>query len=351
MIVLNATDHSVENMNKRGEVLLGDALDWIEYLTGPATSPWGAKRAANGHPKPYRVPYFQIDNEPMNYKLDGAGYADLVKRWAPKLRAAAPGSKIIACGQKRDPDMAFSKQVIDGAGAHFDILGVHNYEYTESAYATGVRRIGNYLKALRDHIRQSARPDLKIGVLEWGMSVGKSSMDWRSGLHAAGSLLLYESLCEDIVMTCPAVFIRQKGYSRWGYGASLMYDQTTWWPSGGYAVGQLFRDHFQPVRLAYMAGEVDALASRSADGKTIVIKAVNYTPAARDFRISFTGQGAPAKATVKVSAMAAPLTAECTAEKKDWFQPRVVEIPFVNGFTHALPPYGVVVFEVAGKGE
>ena len=30
-----------------------DALDLIEFANGPATTPWGAKRAAMGHPEPF----------------------------------------------------------------------------------------------------------------------------------------------------------------------------------------------------------------------------------------------------------------------------------------------------------
>ena len=33
-----------------------DALDQIEYATGPATSTWGARRAADGHPAPFNLP-------------------------------------------------------------------------------------------------------------------------------------------------------------------------------------------------------------------------------------------------------------------------------------------------------
>ena len=40
-----------------------DAADLVEYLNGPATSVWGAKRAANGHPRPYHVRYIEIGNE------------------------------------------------------------------------------------------------------------------------------------------------------------------------------------------------------------------------------------------------------------------------------------------------
>src|SRR5262249_13049330 len=40
-----------------------DAADLVEYLNGPVTSPWGKRRAENGHPKPYHVRYIEIGNE------------------------------------------------------------------------------------------------------------------------------------------------------------------------------------------------------------------------------------------------------------------------------------------------
>jgi alpha-N-arabinofuranosidase len=39
------------------------AADLVEYCNGATTTPWGAKRAANGHPAPYRVKYWQVGNE------------------------------------------------------------------------------------------------------------------------------------------------------------------------------------------------------------------------------------------------------------------------------------------------
>jgi alpha-N-arabinofuranosidase len=34
------------------------AMDWVHYLIDPATTTLGSLRAKNGHPDPYRVPYF-----------------------------------------------------------------------------------------------------------------------------------------------------------------------------------------------------------------------------------------------------------------------------------------------------
>ncbi|MGN8039642.1 alpha-L-arabinofuranosidase C-terminal domain-containing protein [Chitinophaga sp. 22321] len=40
-----------------------EVLDLIEYANGPATSAWGAKRAAAGHPAPFHLEYLAIGNE------------------------------------------------------------------------------------------------------------------------------------------------------------------------------------------------------------------------------------------------------------------------------------------------
>ena len=40
-----------------------EVLDLIEWANGPATSTWGAKRAAAGHPEPFNLEYLGIGNE------------------------------------------------------------------------------------------------------------------------------------------------------------------------------------------------------------------------------------------------------------------------------------------------
>jgi alpha-L-arabinofuranosidase len=40
-----------------------DALDAIEYATGPTNTVWGAVRAKHGHPEPFRLRYMEIGNE------------------------------------------------------------------------------------------------------------------------------------------------------------------------------------------------------------------------------------------------------------------------------------------------
>src|SRR4051812_28664151 len=78
---------------------VANAINWIHYVNDPPTTEFGKMRAANGHPEPYGVTYFQIDNEPMNNGFTAATYAEIVNVYGPRIRAAAPQARIIACGQ------------------------------------------------------------------------------------------------------------------------------------------------------------------------------------------------------------------------------------------------------------
>ena len=45
------------------EPYIQDICDAIEYAQGDATSEWGAKRAAAGHPEPFKIKYIELGNE------------------------------------------------------------------------------------------------------------------------------------------------------------------------------------------------------------------------------------------------------------------------------------------------
>ena len=88
---------------------LGDAnsaAEEVEYLNGPASSEWGAKRAANGHPEPYRVRYWNIGNEPYGWWQIGKTSLDyfLIKHrdFAAAMRAKDPSIILIGSGAMPD---------------------------------------------------------------------------------------------------------------------------------------------------------------------------------------------------------------------------------------------------------
>jgi alpha-N-arabinofuranosidase len=88
---------------------LGDAnsaAEEVEYLNGPATSGWGAKRAANGHPEPYAVKYWDIGNEPYGWWQIGKTSLDYFmlkhNRFAEAMRAVDPSIVLIGSGAMPD---------------------------------------------------------------------------------------------------------------------------------------------------------------------------------------------------------------------------------------------------------
>ncbi|WP_237452110.1 alpha-L-arabinofuranosidase C-terminal domain-containing protein [Qipengyuania algicida] len=88
---------------------LGDAnsaAEEVQYLNGSPSSEWGAKRAANGHPQPYGVKFWNIGNEPYGWWQIGKTSLDyfMIKhnRFAAAMRAQDPSIVLIGSGAMPD---------------------------------------------------------------------------------------------------------------------------------------------------------------------------------------------------------------------------------------------------------
>ncbi len=129
------------------------AAEYVEYANAPASTPWGQKRAAGGHPEPYHVKYWNIGNEMWgSYQY---GYMPLqqyiVKHnlFAKAMRKVDPDIVLIASGAMPDT-MTGSKESLklgdklipdylgpaDWTGALFlgcldnmDMIAEHYYNY------------------------------------------------------------------------------------------------------------------------------------------------------------------------------------------------------------------------------
>ena len=106
-----------------------EAAAWVEYCNGPSTSKDGAMPAANGHPEPWHVKYWEVGNEIWGDWVRGHSNAKTYaqhgrdstsRRCAPSI----PGIKIIACG---DRDVKWDQAVIKATGNQIDYLAVHRY--------------------------------------------------------------------------------------------------------------------------------------------------------------------------------------------------------------------------------
>ena len=82
------------------------AAEYVEYANSPATTPWGARRAANGHPEPYHVRFWNIGNEMWGSYQYGymplAQYEVKHNLFAKAMRKVDPSIVLIGSGAMPD---------------------------------------------------------------------------------------------------------------------------------------------------------------------------------------------------------------------------------------------------------
>lgn len=92
----------------------------VEYVNGAASTQWGAMRAANGRPEPYKVRYWNVGNEMYGHWQLGHMALDqyVIKHslFADAMRAVDPSIYIIAPGGFVD-EMTTGQGIVDDSGS------------------------------------------------------------------------------------------------------------------------------------------------------------------------------------------------------------------------------------------
>lgn len=99
-----------------------DALDLVEFANGPATSTWGARRAALGHPEPFHLTMIGIGNEQW-----GADYFERFRRFAEVFRAKHPEIALVAAAGPDPGDARFQRAWATLPGLGAAIIDEHCY--------------------------------------------------------------------------------------------------------------------------------------------------------------------------------------------------------------------------------
>ncbi len=109
-----------------------EAAAWVEYVNGPATSHWGARRAADGRPEPYGVRLWEIGNEIYGVWQTGhCGSEENARRhriWAEAMLAVDPTLELIATGNHADftePHHHWHETLLRDGGPHVGSIALH----------------------------------------------------------------------------------------------------------------------------------------------------------------------------------------------------------------------------------
>jgi alpha-L-arabinofuranosidase len=337
-----------------------EAAAWVEYCNGPATSKYGMLRARNGHPEPFGVKYWEIGNEVwgdwVRGHSDAATYARNMNRYIAAMRAVDPSIKVIAVG---DNDMAWNRTVARLATEPLDYLAVHHY-YSGSDMAGDLRNLvarplhyerwyGELDTVLRE-VLPGERPQLAIN--EWGLDLPESQQySILAALYAARLMNVFErrsdlvamSAVSDLVNGWPGGIIQASSHGVFVtpiYLVNKLYATrlgTERLPANveGPTVSTTREGHEVPV--------LDAVASRSADGRSIFIKAVNT-----DLERSVTARITIRDARVARRATLERVVADSVAAVNGFGTPDAVRstrasITVGNSFSLVLPRHSVAV--------
>jgi alpha-N-arabinofuranosidase len=127
---------------------VADALDEIEYVIGDTSTQWGARRAADGHPAPFKLNYVEIGNEDW---FDGSGsYDGRFAQFFDAIKAKYPQIQCISTVGNEQP---VSKRVHSRKP---DVLDEHYY-----------RSVADFAREAPSRFEKYDRNGPKIFVGEW----------------------------------------------------------------------------------------------------------------------------------------------------------------------------------------
>ncbi len=174
----------------RLEPFVQDALDEIEYLTGDASTQWGAQRIQDGHPSPVKLTYVEIGNED-GFDRHGT-YDERFAQFYDAIKATYPALKLIATApvRSRRSDMIDDHYYRSAADMERD---VHHYDRAD-------------------------RKGPKIFVGEWASTEGTPTPTLQAALGDAAWLTGLERNSDLVLISCyaPLLVNVNPGARQWG---------------------------------------------------------------------------------------------------------------------------------------
>ncbi len=264
-----------------------DVLDLIEWANGPATSEWGAKRAAAGHPEPFGLKYIGVGNEDaitpvfkerfkMIYEAIGKEHPEIVV-----IGTVGP----FAGGEDYDNGWAFAREL--------------KLEMVDEHYYVNPQWFWDNLNRYDTYDRNAA----KVYVGEFAAHDQGRRNTLRSALAEAAELTSFERNGDVVQFASYAPLLARRGHTQW-VPDMIYFDNTNVYRTANYYVQQLFGqnsgDRYIETRLdAPDATKLTASTVLDSVSGDLIVKIVNGDdePVEIDIRLAGLASDATMKAT------------------------------------------------------
>ncbi len=340
-----------------------EALEEIEYVIGDSSTTWGARRAKDGHPAPFKLDYVEVGNEDQFDREQGS-YAGRFAQFYDAIKAKYPQIKVISS---------------TAAGSRVpDIIDEHYYRRSEDEMASHAHDYDN-----------RPRTGPKVFVGEWATRVGDPTPTMSAALGDAAWMTGMERNTDLVIMSAYApLFVNvNPGGMQWRTDL-IGYDALTSYGSPGYYAQKMFSNYHGDVVLPVTAQniptrtwqppaggrrggpnapaaqpatppappppqEVPTLfwsATRDTKAGTIYLKIVNRAATAQPVRIEMSGL-----ASVDSKGQAVTMSASSPEDTNSITEPtKIVPVTasadgFGTSFSRTFPPYSITVLQMKAK--
>ncbi|UOG76415.1 alpha-L-arabinofuranosidase [Hymenobacter tibetensis] len=327
------------------DTFIQDALDLVEFANGPTSSPWGAKRAAMGHPAPFNLKYIGIGNEQW-----GPQYLERYEPFAKAIKAKYPNMQIVSsAGPSPDGPLfeAASKR-----------LGVLKAEFVDEHYYAkpewfrqNVGRYDNY-----------PRTGPKIFAGEYAaQSVAIGSPDnknsWDCAISEAAFMTGLERNADIVNMASYAPLFAHVDAWQWTPDM-IWFDNLKAYGTPNYYVQKMYSTNagttMLPVQMPNNAknGTDNLFASAVADDKAgdIVVKLVNYSNEARPVKLNLAGAKKMGKSGKAIVLASNDLQAVNSLQEPTKLAPKEEQFKVSSStVSYTLAPNSFTVLRIPGK--
>jgi alpha-N-arabinofuranosidase len=324
------------------EPFVQEALEEIEYVTGDTNTTWGAQRAKDGHPAPFKLNYVEIGNEDWfdkskSYDARFAQFQDAIKAKYPQLKTISTignDQPAAARVRSRKPDVTDEHYYLS-VDTFLQMSPDYAEKYDRSGPEIFVGEWASYETPFVPWDKRSQKepptPNLKAAI---GDGVFMAAMERNSDL---------------IKMQCyaPLLVNVNPGGRQWRPDM-IGYDAISAYGSPGYYAFQMFSRNVgdEILSTASVETSVQGCATRDSETGEIFMKLVNPQTNAVSLNIEING-------VTSLDAKGSAITLSGDADRTNSLDhPRNV-IPVTTTvrhvkpkFVYTLPPNSIVVFKL-----
>ncbi|MGO8676747.1 MAG: alpha-L-arabinofuranosidase C-terminal domain-containing protein [Limisphaerales bacterium] len=328
------------------EPYVQESLEEIEYVTGDTSTPWGARRARDGHLKPFKLTYVEIGNEDWfdksnSYDARFTQFHDAIKARYPHLKTIST----IANDQPGIPHVKSRKP---------DMLDEHYYLSTDE-----------FLRKSPEYARKYDRSGPEIFVGEWAAHEDAKIKPWdaaakqqaptpsmKAALGDAAFMAAMERNSDLILMQCyaPLLVNVNPGARQWRPDL-IGYDALSAYGSPSYYAMQMFSRNLGDEMLPVESTETSVQGAATRDRRTgeIIIKLINPQPKPEALHLELKG-------IASLSTKGRAITLAANPEDTNSILEPTKVVPFtatVGGvkpsFPYTLPPNSIVVLRLKAR--